>query len=405
MKKPVIGIVTTWFERGAAYVSRAYRDVLSKDFDVRIYARGGESSGRGTTVWDTADVWWADSDSGTRINRQDFESWIDTFNIRLVIFNEQQWWPPILWARRHGVKTVAYIDYYTPETVRWFWAYDALMCNTRRHYGVFRKHPGAAYLPWGTDVRVFRPHFRFDDSQLTFFHSAGMGGVHLRKGTDLVIRAFQSVSGPTRLVIHSQVSRSFLGEVGSLLDADPRISFIEGTVTAPGLYHLGHVYIYPTRLEGIGLTILEALACGLPVIATDVAPCNEFVSPGVNGWLVPVCRKRIRSDGYYWPETECDLGLLAAQMQECVNRRAELKAWSQAARMDAERRFDWEVNAGDLTRWVAQLLDRPSQPVPKGIDRSIERCYSSEQSLGWRVQWRVNSTLAKLRWLAQLRLT
>ena len=37
-----IGIVTTWLERGASYVSRQYYEVLSKFHNVYIYARGGE---------------------------------------------------------------------------------------------------------------------------------------------------------------------------------------------------------------------------------------------------------------------------------------------------------------------------------------------------------------------------
>ena len=40
MKK--IGIVTTWFERGAAYVSKQFKEVWEKDNEVYIYARGGE---------------------------------------------------------------------------------------------------------------------------------------------------------------------------------------------------------------------------------------------------------------------------------------------------------------------------------------------------------------------------
>ena len=37
-----IGIVTTWFDRGAAQVSKQYMDVLQENNDVFIYARGGE---------------------------------------------------------------------------------------------------------------------------------------------------------------------------------------------------------------------------------------------------------------------------------------------------------------------------------------------------------------------------
>lgn len=47
-----IGIVTTWFERGAAMVSKAYRDVLAQRHDVLIYARGGERTGEGDPHWD-----------------------------------------------------------------------------------------------------------------------------------------------------------------------------------------------------------------------------------------------------------------------------------------------------------------------------------------------------------------
>ena len=123
-----------------------------------------------------------------------------------------------------------------------------------------------------------------------FFHSAGMGGVELRKGTDILVRAFQQVTGNAQLIIHSQVGLDRYASVASLIHNDPRIEFIEATVGAPGLYHLGDVYVYPSRLEGIGLTIAEALACGLPVITTDCAPMNEFVQKDFNGKLVSIER-------------------------------------------------------------------------------------------------------------------
>ena len=56
-----IALVTTWFERGAAYVSRQYRDLLRGDHEVLVYARGGESAARGDPRWDGDDVTWARS--------------------------------------------------------------------------------------------------------------------------------------------------------------------------------------------------------------------------------------------------------------------------------------------------------------------------------------------------------
>jgi 1,2-diacylglycerol 3-alpha-glucosyltransferase len=386
MPRPVIGIVTIWYERGAAYVSRAYREVLSEAFDVQIYTRGGERDARGDPHWDGPGVHWGPLTPDTYMVRADFEAWIRDHRVQAVLFNEQQWWPPVLWAHDLGVKTIGYVDYYTARTVRWFPLYDALLCNTRRHFSVFEQHPGACYIPWGTDLDLFRsserepnrapasghpPAARVPEGAVVFFHSAGMGGVNRRKGTDLLVEAFQRVQGPARLVIHSQVPVSAYGAAAPLIQGDPRIEFIEGTVTAPGLYHRGDVYVYPTRLEGIGLTVAEALACGLPVITTDVPPGSEIVVPEVSGWLVPFIRTRRREDGYFWPETECDILALAGVMQQCVDRKAEIPEWRRRARSFAEARLDWRRNAHGVPDRLLQLLAEPARPIPPGLRAEV----------------------------------
>jgi glycosyltransferase involved in cell wall biosynthesis len=270
------------------------------------------------------------------------------------------------------------VDYYKKWTVSWFGAYDRLLCHTLRHYSVFRWHPGAVYVPWGTNTAVFRPVPRDGTGDLVFFHSAGMGGIHTRKGTDLLVRAFQTVSGPARLVIHSQVPVDRYGEaVAAAIRDNPRIEFREGSVTTPGLYCLGDVYVYPTRLDGIGLSVPEALASGLPVIATNVAPCSEFVTHGYNGWLVDVARTKYRDDGYYWPETECDVDALARAMQHCVDQRSQLPAWRMAARASAEERLCWETNARQLPGLFASWMATPPGSTPLLVRAQLALAYPS----------------------------
>jgi glycosyltransferase involved in cell wall biosynthesis len=48
-----------------------------------------------------------------------------------------------------------------------------------------------------------------------------------------------------------------------------------------------HIAVLPSRREGLPLTLLEAAACGRPLIATDVPGCREIARAGVNALLVP----------------------------------------------------------------------------------------------------------------------
>ncbi len=56
----------------------------------------------------------------------------------------------------------------------------------------------------------------------------------------------------------------------------------------PALYRQAAIVCLPTRYrEGIPVTLLEAAACGKPLVATDMPGCREIIMPGENGFLVP----------------------------------------------------------------------------------------------------------------------
>lgn len=388
-----IGIVTTWFERGAAYVSKAYMDVLSKDHNVYIYARGGHYYALGDPVWDLPNVTYGKryaplnrryqpliSFDAQYIDMLCFETWLRENSIDVIIFNEEHGFTSVNRAKGLGYIVGVYVDYYKKDTVQQFDAYDFLLCNTNRHYSVFRDHPHCLYIPWGTDLNLFKPEIcekNVDDNDIVvFFHSAGSGGINNRKGTDLLLKAFQKVRGFAKLIVHSQVPASKYGNVASdLIRRDERIQFIEKTVPAPGLYHLGDVFVYPSRLEGIGLCVPEALACGLAVITTDNAPMHEFVEDGVNGLLVRVKETRTREDGYYWPEKVADVDDLAKKMQVYVENRDLLALHKKQARKSAETNLDWMRNASELGSNLMKL--------EKEVGKSPRRPSTSEQ-IAWR---------------------
>lgn len=110
-----------------------------------------------------------------------------------------------------------------------------------------------------------------------------------RKGTDILIDAFidGKLYEKSVLVIHTQIPVERVCKYDKLHLEKYGIQIIEKTVTAPGLYYLGDVYVYPTRLDGLGLTMYEALASGLPVITSDFPPMNEAVNCNI-GRLVKI---------------------------------------------------------------------------------------------------------------------
>ncbi len=68
----------------------------------------------------------------------------------------------------------------------------------------------------------------------------------------------------------------------------PRLEVLGHVSDIAGLWARAHIAVLPSRREGLPKSLLEAAACGRPIVATDVPGCREIARPGVNGLLVPV---------------------------------------------------------------------------------------------------------------------
>ncbi len=120
-----------------------------------------------------------------------------------------------------------------------------------------------------------------------------VGTLEPRKNIDGLIRAFaearRAAGFPHHLVIaggRGWLYKKIFAEVARQ-NAEPFVHFLGFVPDAdlPALYNLADLFVYPSHYEGFGLPVLEAMACGTPVVCTDTSSLPEIA--GDAAWLLP----------------------------------------------------------------------------------------------------------------------
>jgi glycosyltransferase involved in cell wall biosynthesis len=164
-----------------------------------------------------------------------------------------------------------------------------------------------------------------------------------RKGLDILIEAAalaQSQCPQLRvLLIGDGPERESLEQKARALGVEHLMRIVRHRIDVRGVLAAMDLFAAPSRTEGLGMAIIEALAAGIPVIGSAVGGIPEVVEDGACGRLLPPAAPRV------WSET----------LVQLARRPAELERWARAA-PDTARRFSLENSGMALEALYSRLL-------------------------------------------------
>jgi len=137
--------------------------------------------------------------------------------------------------------------------------------------------PNGVNRPNLRDPQLIKEKFRLDKDQYILF----LGRLVPEKGIIYLIEAFRNVKTDKKLIIAggSSDTDTFAQELKRLAQGDERIvftGFVQGQFLEE-LYSNAYVYVLPSDLEGMPLSLLEAMSYGNCCLTSDIAECAEVV--------------------------------------------------------------------------------------------------------------------------------
>lgn len=213
-------------------------------------------------------------------------------------------------------------------------------------------------IPYGVDTNVFAPSSSEERRELR--RRLGLpveasvilflGGINPRKGVHRLLDAFQSVAGRSpdaHLLLvgptykyESAYVEGLHARVGEWALAD-RVHFVEDLVDDPQNYmRAADIFCLPSEREGLPISVLEAMSCGLAVVASDIPEiASSQIRNGEHGLLTPVG----------------DVEALAGALERVVNERDLRDRLASNACHRVQESFSMEVVDGRYRRMYREL--------------------------------------------------
>ena len=178
------------------------------------------------------------------------------------------------------------------------------------------------YVRVPTKVAAMRPRYASGEEKLLVHLSNFRPVKRILDVVEVFARVAKAL--PARLMmIGDGPDRSAAEHLAVRLGVADRIHFLGKQDNVNELLPLADLMLMPSEMESFGLAALEAMACSVPSIATDVGGVSELIDDGLNGLLFPLG----------------DVEAMASAAIDLLRDDARLRTMSAAARKNASDRF------------------------------------------------------------------
>lgn len=391
-----VGFSTMWYQRGIAFHTRQLALALeSRNIRTHIFARWESAKFMNSGMIHHPRVFNAGDDP----SEERIVQWARENNIQLMIFMEvhPNDWKRVQALKTEGVKVMCYENLDILKIGDWekYEIFDAFLFNAFYAREVMLKRfpdKPSIMIPWGVTPIDPEPGMARNDRPLRFVHVAGWGGLNNRKNTGLLIQAFHKANaGNAELHLFTQAPvRSYGADILRIIEKDERIYVNEGTIENIFEAYKGmDMLLWPSKREGLGLPIIEALSCGLPVLVSDGYMMKQWIIPGKHGVL---CRGQPVQGDRYLPEmlvSEEDLvelirNLISAperirEMAECVIASRDIWSWNWQPKVFREQieclvtdaNYGASANLDYLPRFILDFEDARKRLEPNFVTTHI----------------------------------